>query len=94
MSAKSAAQLQCERHQANCEIIWGAGSIYDIDVEGDDCGSYIGTVQKDLGTEFSKTIMVTDVHKSAEAASEELGRELAIAAERYDEWTADWRYQV
>jgi len=54
----------------------------------------MGVVQKDLGTEYSETFIVTGVHKSAEAAWEELGSELAIAADRYDEWTSDWRYQV
>jgi len=36
----------------------------------------------DMGTLFSETIIVTGVHKSAEAAWEELGSELAIAAKR------------
>jgi len=68
MTTKSAAQLEADRNQADCEIIWGAGSVYDIDVEGDDCGSYMGVVQKDLGTEYSETFIVSGVHKSAEAA--------------------------
>jgi hypothetical protein len=68
-----------QRIQTYCEIIWGKGD-YDIDVETDDCESYIGVVKKDFGTEFGPPLTITGICNSTEQAWNELNRMLAAWA--------------
>ncbi|OCL06348.1 hypothetical protein AOQ84DRAFT_390256 [Glonium stellatum] len=69
-----------DRIEANCKIIWGNDSEYDIDTETDDYVNYLCCVRKDFGTKFGPPLTITDVCGSSEAAWAELDRMLRLWA--------------
>ena len=76
---RSQGELQGERIQANCRIIWGNDD-YDLDISTDDWEWYSCSVQKDFGTELGPPLTMTGLCNSSEKAWAELDRMLDVWA--------------
>lgn len=72
----SSAQGQCI--EANCKIIWGDDSEYDLNIETDDEINYACHVKKDFRDSFGPPLTMTSVCRSSEAAWAELDSMLAL----------------
>lgn len=64
---------------ANCKIIWGADTDYEIDIETDDHETWYCYVKRDLGTSFGPVLVAT-FSNSSKGAWGELERMLDIKA--------------
>ncbi|KAH7068508.1 hypothetical protein FB567DRAFT_541209 [Paraphoma chrysanthemicola] len=71
-----------QRIEANCKIIWGNDSDYDIDAETDDWEYYSCVVKKDYGTAFRPPLTMTGLCPSSDAALAELDRMLGLWAKQ------------
>jgi len=69
---------QVQRIEANCRIIWGNGSEYELDIETDDYVNYSCYVRRDFGTSFGPALMIAIAHGSSERALAELDRMLGL----------------
>jgi hypothetical protein len=69
-----------QRIEANCKIIWGNDSEYDLEMETDDYVHYYCFVRKDFGSSFGPILTMTNVCNSSEAACTELDRMLELWA--------------
>lgn len=72
--------IRGQRIQANCKIIWGNDSDYELDVENYDWVNYAGVVKKDFGDCFGPPLTMTTLCCSSEAAWNELDRMLRFWA--------------
>lgn len=71
-----------ERIEANCKVIWGPDSDYDLDLETDDYVNYACHVKKDFGLSYGPILAMTSLCPSEDAALAELDRMLLIWAEQ------------
>lgn len=79
--------VQGQRIEANCKVIWGNAFEYDLDIETDDYVNYICFVKKDYGTSFGSPLTMTCVCRSSEAAWAELDRMLRLWARQVQRGT-------
>jgi hypothetical protein len=71
-----------QRIEANCKIIWGSDSDYDLEIETDDWEFYSCHVRKDFGDSYGAPLTMTSLCPSSEAAWNELDRMLALLAKQ------------
>ena len=71
---------QGQRIEANCKVIWGSDSEYELDVESDDTDTYQGFVRKDFGDSIGPPLTMTILCPSSKAAWTELDRMLSYWA--------------
>ena len=76
-----------QRVEANCKIIWGDDSDYDLEIETDDHSEYAWLVRKDFGTSFGPPLTMTNYYPSVEAAWTELDRMLSLLAKQVQRGT-------
>jgi hypothetical protein len=79
--------VQGQRIQANCKIIWGDDSEYDLDAESDDYINYTCFVRKDYGTSFGPPLTMTGLCYTREGAWAELDRRLKLWARQVQRGT-------
>ena len=68
-----------KRILANCEIIWGKDTIYDLGEEGSDDDAYFVFVRWDFGTEFGPLLMFA-LRSTSDKAWNDLDRMLTLRA--------------
>ena len=72
--------IQGQRIEANCKIIWGGDSEYDLELETDDYEYYSIVVRKDHGDSFGAPLTMTNLCSSKDRAWAELDRMLGLWA--------------
>ncbi|KAK8097506.1 hypothetical protein PG984_016645 [Apiospora sp. TS-2023a] len=70
---------QGERIVANCEIIWGKDTMYDLEEESNDEDTCLVFVRRDYGTRFGAPLVMSMKNTSAKAW-DDMDRMLALRA--------------